>query len=514
MGRMLLNYRLAVAALACFSLTCSGGSSSDPEPDGVPPEVLAHAADWPLPGRDYNNSRATNDSTIDSSTVATLGIAWSAPLPGAGAYGNAATTPLILGDTVYIQDLSANVHAFDRESGEPRWQHFERQFLIGPNGVAVGWGKVFAIDGFKGVMALDAETGAVLWRQTITRTPSEGVDIQPTVFADLVLASTVPISLNGVYTGGDRGVLHGLDIETGAGVWEFDTVDSDDLWGNPDINSGGGAWYPPAIDIDRGWVFWAVANPAPFAGVPGFPNGSSRPGPNLYTNSLVALDAVSGDLQWFRQAIPHDIFDHDLVHSALVEIGTGGNRRTVVIATGKGGTVIAHDIDTGALLWETPVGRHENNDLEELQGPTAIWPGTYGGVLTPPAATDGVVYVATINAPSTLSPEVPGYIGAPLGVANGQVVAIDASNGAILWDVEVPGDPLGACTVVNDLVFTATFDGRIYALDRATGAEIWTTQAPGGINGWPAVAGDLLIWPVGLSRPPSLVAFRVGAVGS
>ena len=499
---------LALLPALCL-LGCSSGGSPGPGPDVIPPEVAASARDWPLPGRDYRNSRATTDSTIDASTVARLGVAWEAPLPGSGAYGNASTTPLILADTVYLQDLSSNVHALDRETGSVRWKKELARFVIGPNGVAVGWDKIFAVEGTKDLVALDLATGAELWRRTLPRTRTEGIDIQPTVFGRLVLASTVPVSLEGVYTGGDRGVLHALDVDSGEIVWTFDTV-IDDLWGNPEVNSGGGAWYTPAIDTERGVVFWGVANPAPFPGTPEFPNGTSRPGPNLYTNSVVALDARSGALEWYRQAIPHDIFDRDLIHTLLVDVESGGRTRTIVVATGKGGTVLGHDLSTGELLWETLVGRNENDDLEELTGPTEVWPGTFGGVLTPPAAADGVVYVATLNAPTTLSPDIPAYIGSRLDTAPGQIVALDARDGRIVWDVEIAGDPLGAATVVNDLVFTATFAGRIHALDRATGATVWTWDAPGGINGWPAVAGDLIVWPVGLARPPRLIALRLG----
>jgi glucose dehydrogenase len=472
--------------------------------------VAAHSDDWPLPGRDYRNTRATSDSSIDSSTVASLGVAWEVPLPGGIAYGNASTTPLILGDTVYVQDLTSNVRAIDRATGALRWERLLDSFVIGPNGVAVGWGRLFAVDGTDDLVALDLATGEELWRRRLTRTDSDGIDIQPTVFARLVLASTVPVSLDGIYTGGDRGILQALDVETGELRWEFDTV-VDDLWGNPEVNSGGGAWYPPSIDPDGGTVFWGIANPAPFPGTREFPNGSSRPGPNLYTNSVVALDARSGALAWYRQAIPHDIFDRDLVHTLLLEVEEGGRTRTIVVATGKGGRVLGHDLATGELLWETPVGRHENDDLEALEGPTAVWPGTFGGVLTPPSGADGVVYVATLNAPTTLSPDVPAYIGSQIGTAPGEVVAIDARSGAVVWSVEVAGDPLGATTVVNDLVLTATFAGRIYALDRGTGATVWTYDAPGGINDWPAVADDLIVWPVGLARPPRLVALRLGA---
>src|SRR5262249_5917990 len=161
----------------------------------------------------------------------------------------------------------------------------------------------------------------------------------------------------------------------------------------------------------------------------------------------VALDVTSGALDWFQQAIPHDIFDHDLIHSLLVDVRSGSGTRRIAVATGKGGKVIGHDVDSGATLWTTPVGIHQNDDLTSLSGPTVVLPGTFGGVLTPPAAADGVVYVAVLNAPSTYEPTVPEVIGGDVGTMPGEVVAVDAATGSILWDVQVPGDPTGGATV-------------------------------------------------------------------
>ena len=182
--------------------------------------------------------------------------------------------------------------------------------------------------------------------------------------------------------------------------------------------------------------------------------------------------------------------------------------RRIAVATGEGGKVIGHDIDSGATLWTTSVGIHQNDDMS-LSGPTEVLPGTFGGVLTPPAAADGVVYLAVVNAPSFLEPDVSTVLGGNLDTMDGQAVAIDAATGAILWDVVVPGDPLGGMTVVNDLVLTGTFQGQVLALDRQTGATLWTWDAPGGINGWPAVADDLIAWPVGLPNPALLVGLRL-----
>ena len=98
-----------------------------------------------------------------------------------------------------------------------------------------------------------------------------------------------------------------------------------------------------------------------------------------------------------------------------------------------------------------------------------------------------------------------------LGAATGELVAIDAATGKILWDKKLDQMVVGAATVVNDLVFTSTYNGKIYAFDRKTGDEVWTYQAPGGINGWPAVSGDTIIFPVGVGQNPVLLALSLGA---
>jgi glucose dehydrogenase len=98
------------------------------------------------------------------------------------------------------------------------------------------------------------------------------------------------------------------------------------LWSHSKINSGGGLWYPPAVDR-HGHVFMSVANPAPLYGTKRFPNGSSRPGPDRYTNSLVVLDGRSGKLLWFRQVLPHDVRDYDLnIPAILATVPVDGSR--------------------------------------------------------------------------------------------------------------------------------------------------------------------------------------------
>ena len=171
--------------------------------------------------------------------------------------------------------------------------------------------------------------------------------------------------------------------------------------------------------------------------------------------------------------------------------------------------VVGLDPDSGDELWRTPVGHHENDDLTELSGPTLVAPGTYGGVITPPATADGVVFVASNDMPVTLEPNKTAYFGAQPGQNDGSVVAVDAADGGIKWQTAVPGDPFGGVVVVNDLVITATLQGMIVALDRETGDIVWQETAPGGINGWMSVAGDMLVVPVGSASPAVVVAYRL-----
>jgi glucose dehydrogenase len=317
----------------------------------------------------------------------------------------------------------------------------------------------------------------------------------------LVIASTVPISVGGIYVGGDHGVVSALDAETGEVVWEFDTVE-DGLWGHPEVNSGGGAWYPPVVDVERGLVYAGIGNPAPFPGTAEFPNGSSRPGANLYTDSIVALDIDTGELAWYHQVTPHDLFDRDQIHTLMATLDDGTD---VIVSAGKSGVLVGLDPEDGTVRWRTEVGVHDNDDLTELDGPTFVNPGTYGGILTPPATADGVVYAGTVDAATELSPDATAYFGAPLGTEDGEVSAVDADTGELLWETDVPGDPLGGVAVVNDLLFTATLQGQVLALDREGGEVVWTFDAPGGINGWMSVVGDHLYVPVGNAAPPALL---------
>jgi len=487
------------------------------QPDGpVPPEVMQYAQDWPLPNHDYGNTRSATNSTITSENVMDLGVAWSMPITGIGAYGGAASTPLILGDTVYFQDLKSNIFSLDLQSGNVNWAQMFNNDNYGPNGPSAGWGKVFVIVGHHNISALDAATGVEIWTNKSMLSPvnTTGIDIQPAVYDGMVYLSTVPGTADiNWYSPGGRGIIYALDQETGETAWSFETV-PEDLWGHPEINSGGGCWYTPAVDINTGTMFWAIANPAPFPGTEEYPNGSSRPGPNLYTDTMMALDHSTGAMKWFNQVYPHDLFDFDLqIAPILASANISGKQQDIVIGAGKMGRVYAFNRSSGGLLWVAVVGEHNENDhLDVLpEGITRVQPAVIGGVETPMAYANGAVYVPVIDMITDWTPSSLVISSFNLSAGRGSLWAVDVNTGKTLWYKKFDTLNVGGATVVNDLVFTATYDGTIYAFLRDTGERAWKYKAHAGINGWPAVAGDMIIWPCGVGGSPELLALKLGA---
>ena len=263
-----------------------------------------------------------------------------------------------------------------------------------------------------------APRGGAVGRDIIA-TPSTGVDIQPTVFDGTVFVSTVPISLGGIYNGGDRGIIHALDAATGEVRWTFDTVDSPDLWGNPEVNSGGGAWYPPSIDVQRGVVYWGIANPAPFPGTPEFPNGSSRPGPNLYTDSAVALEVTPASSAGTTRSRPTTCSTATWSTRLIAHLENGDD---VVIATGKGGGWSASIRTTARCCGRRRSGITRTTTSPSSTGPPPSHPApSAASSHRPPPPTASSTSPRSTRR-STLEPNATAYFGAEPGQFDGAVV--------------------------------------------------------------------------------------------
>ena len=468
------------------------------------------------PNGDLANTRNAK-GPIKTTNVAELKSAWTAPIKGESSFGSYASTPIVSKGVVYSQDLASNVQALDRESGEVLWTKNLEQPSLGPNGLVVQDGSVFGATG-SGVFALDQETGKQLWTTTLARNSVEGVDIAPGYDDGIVYASTVPTNVASLYEPGGVGILWALDAKSGKKLWHFDTVPKD-LWGHPEINSGGGVWYTPAFD-GKGSMYFGVGNPAPFPGSEGKPWGSSRPGPNLYTNSIVKLDAKTGKMDWYFQLNPHDLYDWDLQGPPIL-IDSGG--RELVVAGGKVGYVIALDAKTGKLVWKRAVGKHNGHDEDgllamrgetsKLKTPFEIYPGNLGGVIAPMSTDGSRVYVPVVNHPVSLASG--SEIQEASAVNAGELVALNVKDGSVAWKHEFPLAPAyGATTVTNDIVFATTYDGKLYGFDTGSGQPAWQVELPAGTNSGVAVEGDMVIAPAGVAavegQTPQIIAYRLG----
>jgi outer membrane protein assembly factor BamB len=522
---------IATCVLAMLS-GCGGGhakvtaSGVSAFPNGTPPEVSKAASEWPAPNVDIANTRDASGSAIDSGNVSKLGVAWTAPITATGVFGGYAATPVIAKGVVYTQDLDSNVFAYDLKTGKRLWEHAYHSTSEGPNGVAIGYGRVYgATASF--AFALDMTSGAEVWRShRLTRNAREGIDMQPAVFDHTVYVSTVPGNAKGFYKGNGVGVIHALDADSGAEKWHFDTVPRT-LWdpAHANINSGGGLWYTPAFD-GKGNMYAAVANPAPWPGTNKFPWGASRPGPDLYTNSLLRLDQSTGKLAWFQQVLPHDLYDWDLhLPPMLAKV----NGKEVVVVGGKMGYVYEIDAASGKLLWKRPVGVHNGHDHDNelalesersgpgrpvagLHTPETVEPGALGGVETQMAVDGNTVYGAVVNLPVVFQTQQ--KLTLEFAKGRGEMVALDLATGSIKWDTKLPQPPYGAATISNDLVFTTTYDGRVLALDRQTGRVVWKHQLPTNTNATVAIDGDTLLTAAsvpGKNAQAAIVALRLGA---
>jgi glucose dehydrogenase len=229
----------------------------------------------------------------------------------------------------------------------------------------------------------------------------------------------------------------------------------------------------------------------------------ASPSRQLYTDSEVNLDAATGKLRWYYQAVPNDFEDHDL-QASPISTAIGGI--PVILTSGKMGYVYALEARSGALLWKTPVGAHNGHDNDSelllshrisIKFPYTALPGPLGGVLSNIAASHGSVYVATIDLPLVYTDPSSVTGNKAAGPATGEVEALSLASGKVEWDTKVPSMPLGAATVSNDLIFTTLYNGNLIALNRNTGAIVYQHRLPTTANSPIAVFGNTVLVPAG-----------------
>ena len=499
---------IVLAAVALVTLTVVG------------PAAVATSAtpgSWPYSNGDLSNTRDAVGSTITAANVSTLKKAWSFVLKGrstknVGGYGTLAANPIVLDGVVYMQDLHSNVYALSLATGKLEWSYYvnkKEKSGPGPNGVAVVNGAVYGATPYA-VFALNATTGQLLWsNDTLLKKGQGSFGIQPQVANGRVYVA----SQYGLVPGG--GVLLALNATTGKRIWTFKTVPKPDQGAQSLGLGAGGAWETPLVSPD-GSVTFGIGNPYQTMA-----SAISSPGKLLYTDSVVKLNAATGKLRWYYQAVSNDFKDYDMQASP---IATTANGVSVIIGGGKMGTVYEMNATSGTLMWKTPVGAHDGHDNDstkalsgksKLTVPYTYEPGALGGILTNMAVAGSTVYVATCNFAFrfTSTDQVNGLnVGKKI---SGDIEALNTVSGQVEWKTPVGSLPLGAATVSNNLVFTTLVNGELLALNRSSGAIVFTQQLPRATNSPIAIAGNTVIVPAGGPKygkgkgPSQIVAYAL-----
>jgi outer membrane protein assembly factor BamB len=490
---------LALSSIAGGIAGCSSSGKVDAD----------SSAASPLANVDPANTR-TASSSLEAENVSDLAEEWSQPISGKGAGTGFTASPVVADGRVYLEDQNSNVRATDLSNGQVVWEKRYEVPLSGGNGVVVAGGRVLGATPTT-AFALDSRTGKEIWSRRLVRGDAGLIAMTPGYHDGIVYLSTKASTEEG----GEAGVLWALDAESGEKIWQFNTV-SKGLWGRPDVNFGGGLTQPPAFD-GEGFMYIGTGNPGPIPGNKRYPWGSSRPGPNLYTNSVVKLDEKTGRVKWYYQVSPHGICNWDVGAPLLTE--TGG--RKIVIAGGLSGIVVALDQKTGKLLWRRPVGIHNGHDhdgliamrgeYDRLKTPMLVYPGVYGGVAGSIALEESKILVPVVNSPTRLSSQEGAQV---VGTPTGELVALDVATGAVEWKAKFPSPLYGPVLTTNDVVFATRFDGWVYAFDADSGSEIWRDKLPSYAEGGLTAVGDTLLVRAGFPAgeyTPKLVVYRLGA---
>jgi alcohol dehydrogenase (cytochrome c) len=515
-GVRLLAAGTVFVSITMLAAACSGGS---PAPVSTAfAGAAAPAGSWPDPNGGIANTRDVPGSAISAANVSGLREAWSFKLAGTAAagvtgVGSLTAAPVVQDGVVYLQDEDANVYAVALATGKLKWEYpvnLPEKSGPGPDGVAVADGTVYG-DSSTSVFALSAATGKTIWNNSSLLSSSEGAfEIQPQVAGGRVYLA----SAYGSGPGG--GVLMALNASTGHLLWKFNTVIGQGAGVKALGLGSGGAWETPLVGTD-GSVTFGIGNPYQSIG-----QAIAHPSRQLYTDSAVNLDAATGKLRWYYQAVPDDFQDHDLQASPVSAV-IGGV--PAIIASGKVGYVYALNARSGALLWKTPVGEHNGHDNDSrlalthqvtVKIPYTVAPGSLGGVLTDVAVAGGSVYAADIDLPITYTSlsSVTGNKAA--GPETGEMEALSLATGKVEWDTTFSSMPLGAATVSNDLIFTTLYNGVLVALNRSTGAIVYRHQLPTSANAPIAVFGNTVLVPAGAPKTssssagtPQLVAYTI-----
>ncbi len=456
---------------------------------------------WLLHGRTYSNQRYSPLSQIDADNVKHL---TPAAMVQTGMTASFETTPVVVNGVMYVTTPMVNskmkVMALNAATGAKLWSTTydvgATKLCCGPvnRGVGVGYGDVFVATPDAKLLALNAKTGALDW-QTKVADPRAGYSetMAPQVYDGMVIVGSA---------GGEwpiRGFVAAYNAKTGKQIWRWHSTDPKSYEGDSWKNGGGMVWTTPAIDPKRGLVIFAVGNPNPDL------NGTHRKGDNLYTDSLVALHAKTGKLDWAYQEVKHDVWDYDAVSNVVLFDTKNAEGKTVpaVGEAGKVGNFFVVNRETGKLIRKSVpfVMTNDNMFKAPTKAGVKILPGANGGSeWSPPAysPTTHDAYILGLNQLMNFKTEgsvtIPGQmrLGSTFknvkqeGIQNGTFTAMNVDTGKIDWQAKVPQPMMGgALATAGNLVFVGEGNGWFDAFNAKTGKKLWHFQLGAGVNAPP-----------------------------
>jgi alcohol dehydrogenase (cytochrome c) len=508
--------RLALAAAIAFLVVLSAQAQSldDLKNDGKNPDnVLTY-------GMGYSLQRYSPLKQIDKTNIKRLVPVWNLSLDNQ--WGEQAQ-PLVYNGAMYVTDAKATV-AIDVATGKQLWKtpvdwpaDMVRVVCCGVSnkGPAIFDGKVFRTTLDANVISLDMKTGKELWRQKAAEW-KEGYSMTA---APLIANGVLITGMSGAEFG-TRGFLDGWDPATGKHLWRRYTIPApgekgSETWpaGDAYLRGGGSTWITGSYDPDLDLVYWGTGNAGPW-------NAQKRPGDNLYTAALLAFRPKTGEIAWYYQFTPNDMYDYDAVWELiLADITIEGQPRKVVMQINRNGFLYVLDRATGKLLAANPyekvnwassidlkTGRPVETDLprrlvagEQVE----LWPQTRGGKNWPHAAFNpetGLLYANTMHYASTYKfvPQQPFVAGTRYQFIENKNVpeqgqplahmdAIDPLTGQQRWRTPILDHPqwCAMLATASGLLFTGKETGEFIAVDAETGRVIWQFQTGSGVNAQP-----------------------------
>jgi PQQ-dependent dehydrogenase (methanol/ethanol family) len=439
------------------------------------------------------------------------------------------TAPIVVDGVMYLTTSYNHVYAVDAKTGQQFWHYKHKMgpvttYCCGPNnrGVAIMGDRLFMGTLDAKLVSLDAKTGKLLWETQIAD-PELGYS---ETMAPVAVNGKVLIGTNGGEYG-IRGFVKAFDANTGKELWSFATIPEkghEGVWAPNDATGrnmlrdiaaekkqlaekggdfyktlGGGVWMAPAVDRETSTVFFVVGNPSPDL------YGTERPGDNLYTDSIVAIDLNTGAYKWHYQYVAHDVWDLDAVSPVILTEAKdkNGKMRKVAIHGGKTGHVYVHDRATGELIrFSEAMVPQENMWVLPTKEGARMLPGANGGVEWSPMAVNPklrLAYAANLHQPMTYHVEPAAYPGGKLWLGGafkvipsekqwGRLAAVNLDTGKVAWKFDTE-QPLigGVLATAGNLVFNGEGNGWFRAFDAKTGKKLWEFQCGAGVNS-PAVS--------------------------